>query len=190
MLINLKQNVPYDDNEILDLIRDPKNSELGFRMLIRKYQERMYHHIRSIVKTHEDADDVLQNTFIKIFKNIHRFEGKSGLFTWIYRIATNECLNLLEKNKQHFPPQGDNVKELYQKVDQDRYIDEEKLVSSVDTAIDQLPAKQKIVFQLRYYEEMPYEQISEITQTTVGALKASYHHAVKKIESYITGKYS
>jgi RNA polymerase sigma factor (sigma-70 family) len=173
------------DEIILKLIAKDDSRESGFRLLIRKYQERMYYHIRNLLKTHENTDDVLQNVFIKVIKHVKDFEGKSSLYTWLFRIATNESLNFLEtQNRQlsHLKAWRENN---HSKYGESQDWDEDQKVNQVEKAIRSLPDKQRLVFHLRYYEEMPYEQISEITGTTTGALKASYHHAVKKIESFI-----
>ncbi|MBK7524126.1 MAG: RNA polymerase sigma factor [Saprospiraceae bacterium] len=184
MQIPLLKNLPFEDENILEFIRNPEKKEYGYRLLVKKYQERLYYHIRNLVKTHENTDDVLQNTFVKIFKNIDSFENKSSLFTWIYRIATNECINYLQKENKYNIRHISNGKTQYDKAE-NAGMDAEKIISNVEKAIETLPDKQKLVFHLRYYDEMPYEQIAEITNTSVGSLKASYHHAVKKMETYI-----
>lgn len=172
-----------EDDQILKLLADPQNEEKGFKMLMLKYQEPVYFHIRRMVQIHEDADDVLQNTFVKVYKNIHKFEQKSKLYTWIYKIATNESISFLNKrNKKRTKPiDGEDVQQLHAQRD----VDGQVVLQKLKAAIDQLPEKQKLVFNMRYYDEMTYDQISEVLGTTVGGLKASYHHAVKKIESYI-----
>jgi RNA polymerase sigma factor (sigma-70 family) len=184
MQIPLLKNLPFEDENILEFIRKPEKREYGYRLLIQKYQERLYYHIRNLVKTHENTDDVLQNTFLKIFKNIDSFENKSSLFTWIYRIATNESLNFLQKENKYNIRHISEGKAHTEKAE-NTGMDAEKITFHVEKAINLLPEKQKIVFHLRYYDEMTYEQIAEITNTSVGSLKASYHHAVKKIEAYI-----
>lgn len=172
------------DDKILSLILSEGRKEEGYRWLIGKYKERLYAFIRKMTKTHEDTDDVLQNAFIKILKNIHRFEKKSSLSTWIYKIATNETLNFLESKKRKLTdPWNDTLsRPVYDAVNEDNTL------IWLKEAVDVLPEKQKIVFHLRYYEELPYQQISMITETSEGALKASYHHAVKKVESYLKNK--
>lgn len=171
---------PQDD-QILALILSDGNKEDGYRLLIRKYQQRLYGFIRKMIKNHEDTDDVLQNTFIKIFKNIDRFQQKSSLSTWVFTIATNETLNFIDSKKRK---STDEWKDHYSQPATDSP-DENKTIRWLNEAIDTLPEKQKIVFHLRYYEEMPYHQMAIITDTSEGALKASYHHAVKKIEHYL-----
>ncbi len=146
--------------------------------------------MRRIVNVHEDADDVLQNTFVKIWKGLHRYRGDSAIYTWMYRIATNEALSHLRKQQRNPSRimQNDNEEETNFQLEQirnDEGPDAETIERKLKEAIDLLPGKQKAVFLLRYYEELKYEEISEVLETSVGALKASYHHAVKKIELYI-----
>lgn len=172
-----------DDQEILQLILNPKTREMGFRQLILVYQKRVYHVIRRMVLIHEDADDITQNTFIKAHHYIGKFQGQSSLFTWLYRIATNESLTFLEKKKKrHFFSFEDHQEKLECYVDQPGNIDGDEIQRLLQKALLTLPDKQRLVFHLKYQEELTYEQMSEITGTSIGALKASYHHAVKKIE--------
>lgn len=174
------------DEKILHLLQNEKNIEQGFRLLVTKYQERLYHHIRRMVGEHEDANDVIQNTFVKVFKSIDRFEGKSQLYTWLYRIATNETITFLNKKKKKATTSiDDSDLDMANRLSADSYFDGNAAQRKLKAAIETLPEKQKIVFNLRYYEEMPYQAISEVLETSVGALKASYHHAAKKIESFI-----
>ncbi len=174
---------PNNDLQILSLIRSPDTRDRGFRMLMEQYQERVYGAIRKMVIIHEDADDVLQNTFVKAFKHIHKFNQQSALFTWLYRIAVNESLNFLEKKKKRFfLPLEDHQQVMAQYLDTSPWIDGDVIQRRLQKAILKLPEKQRLIFNMRYFEDLPYEQISEITETSVGALKASYHHAVKKIE--------
>ncbi len=171
------------DLELLKLINNPETREKGYRFLIEMYQRRVYGIIRKMVIVHEDADDITQQTFIKAFKNIGRFQANSSLFTWLYRIAINESLNFLERKKRrYFTSIEDHTEVLKNHVDTSPLIDGDEINRRLQKAILLLPEKQRLVFNLRYYEEMPYEVMSEITETSVGALKASYHHAVKKIE--------
>jgi len=172
------------DIQILELILTDKSFDEGFEKLVVKYQEKLYWHIRRMVHFHEDADDVIQNTFIKVFKNIKGFQKKSKLYTWIYRIATNEAITFLNKRKKSKNIVQD-VDTLEQKLIADEYFDGDQAELKLIKAIELLPAKQKLVFRMRYYQEVPYKEMSEILDTSVGALKASYHHAVKKIENYI-----
>lgn len=175
-----------DDEELLVLYRDPAQRERGFTLLIRKYQERLYWHIRRMVISHEDANDVLQNLFIKVWNNLDYFREDSQLFTWLYRIATNESLSFLEQQKRRAVLSLDGLDHgLGNKLIAERNFDPHKLEWKLQQAILTLPEKQRAVFHLRYYDEMPYEQMSRVLETSEGALKASYHHAVKKVEEYI-----
>lgn len=172
------------DIEILELVKS--NKESGFRLLMAQFQEQTYWHIRRMVVTHEDADDVVQNTFIKVFRNIAGFKGDSKLYTWIYRIATNESITHLKSRNRRRTESIDNNESLVEnRLAADEYFDGTKAQFILQRAIVTLPDKQKAVFNLRYYDEMPYNEMSEVLGTSVGALKASYHHAVKKIEEFI-----
>ena len=149
-----------------------------------KYQERLYWVVRRLVIDHEDANDVLQNCLIKVFRNIHTFEGKSRLYTWLYRIATNEAITFLNRKKRRMAQSLDDESGfLSHKLQADPFFDGDEAQTLLYQAIESLPDKQRLVFNLRYFEEMPYEDMSETLQTSVGALKASFHHAIKKIES-------
>ena len=175
-----------DDEQILDWALDSVTREKGFRALIQKYQQKLYWHIRRMVLNHDDADDVLQNTFIKVYRSLENFERKSSLFTWMYRIATNETLTFLEKNKKYTYDALDDMTEhpAISKLKADPYFEGDELSLKLEEVMQQLPEKQRVVFQMRYYDEMPYKEIAEILQTSEGALKASYHHAMKKIEEH------
>ncbi|MCM0042747.1 MAG: RNA polymerase sigma factor [Algoriphagus sp.] len=176
-----------NDQELLDLIRSPFTKELGFRHLIETFQKPVYQVIRRMVLTHEDADDLTQNTFIKAYKALDRFEGNSSLFTWLYRIATNESLTFLEKKKKRFFfSLEDHQEKLEASVDQSPSLSGDEIQVKLQKSLVKLPDKQRLVFHLKYEEDLSYEEISKITGTTVGALKASYHHAVKKIEQELT----
>lgn len=178
-------NVETSDEQLLSLLNDQQSREQGFRLLLTNYQERLYWHIRRIVTEHDDANDVLQNTCIKIYKNIGSFEGNSKLYTWLYRIATNEALTFLKKNKKKPTHSLDNEDSgIGQNLKADSYFDGEQAQQLLNDALETLPDKQKLVFNMRYFDEMSYADISEALGTSVGALKASYHHAVKKIESH------
>lgn len=174
-----------EDKDILDLIADDQTFDKGFELLVRTHQESLYWHIRRIVYAHEDADDVLQNTFIKVFKNIKGFAGHSKLYTWLYRIATNEAISLINKKKKKFAGIEDGLAYLENTLTADTYFDATNAQLLLKKAIELLPEKQKIVFNMRYYDELSYNDISESLQTSVGALKASFHHALKKIENYL-----
>ena len=174
------------DSELLHEFRDPARKEAAFTSIVRKYQEKLYWHIRRMVVDHDDANDVLQNVFIRVWNGLGNFREDSQLYTWLYRIATNECLTFLEQKKKRSSVSFSDVEEtLSNQIKADKHFDPEKLEWKLQVAIQQLPEKQRIVFTLRYYDEMPYEQMSKVLDTSEGALKASYHHAVKKIEDYI-----
>ena len=176
------------DDQILSLCKEKARIEQGFKLLMLKYQERLYWHVRRMVFEHDDANDVIQNAFIKVYKSIHKFEGKSKLYTWLYRIATNEAITFLNKKKKKSTASLDNEEyNLNNQLKADDYFDGDEIQRKLQEALNQLPEKQKIVFNLRYFEEMNYAEMSEILGTSVGALKASYHHAVKKIEIYLKG---
>ncbi len=176
-----------EDHELLSKIRLPETRNYGFNLLVRTYQQRVYAHVRKMVIDHDDADDITQETFIKIHKYIDGFREDAQLFTWIYRIATNECLTFLQKKKRRFfLPIGDVAGELSAKLDANPGLSGDEIQLKLQKALLQLPDKQRLVFNMKYFEDLTYEQIAEITQTSVGALKASYHYAVKKIEEIIT----
>jgi RNA polymerase sigma-70 factor (ECF subfamily) len=178
--------VTQDDKALLALYRQPETREKGFTDIIRKYQERLYWHIRRLVVDHEDANDVLQNVFIKVWKNLEGFREDAQLFTWLYKIATNESLTFLEQQKRKSSVSLSDVESgLSNKLRADSQFDANKLEWKLQRAILSLPEKQRVVFNLRYYDEMPYEEMSRVLETSEGALKASYHHAVKKIEEFI-----
>ena len=175
-----------DDKELLFMFNDPASKEQGFTAIVKKYQEKLYWHIRRMVVDHEDANDVLQNMFIKVWKGLDNFREDSQLYTWLYRIATNESLSFLEQQKRRSTLSMDEEESsLTNKLKADKYFDANKLEWKLQVAIQQLPEKQRIVFNLRYYDEMPYEEMSKVLETSEGALKASYHHAAKKIEDFI-----
>lgn len=168
----------------MELLRSEQTFERGFRLLMSQYRERLYWHIRRIVVAHEDADDVLQNTFIKVYRGILQFEGKSKLFTWLYRIATNEALTHLQSQSRRKSSSLDDTANLFSnRLKADTWFDGDAVQAKLISAIAELPDKQKQVFNLRYYDEMPYEEMSQLLNTSVGALKASFHHATKKIEA-------
>lgn len=175
-----------DDGELLRLFRQETTRESAFTDIIKKYQEKLYWHIRRMVVSHDDANDVLQNVFIKVWKALDGFREDSQLYTWLYRIATNESLTFLEQQKRKGAVSFDDVESgLSNKIKADDGFDAKKLEWKLQLAIQQLPEKQRLVFNLRYYDEMPYEQMSRVLDTSEGALKASYHHAAKKIEEFI-----
>jgi RNA polymerase sigma-70 factor (ECF subfamily) len=171
------------DKALVQLFHEGNNPHYAFNLIVQKYRERLYWHVRKIVISHDDADDVLQNTFIKVWSSLADFRGDSQLFTWLYRIATNEALSFLKsKRTKFFLPLGDVENQLKNQIEDDPYFNGNELQKKLQQAILKLPKKQRVVFNMRYFDEMKYEDMSEILDTSVGALKASYHHAVKKIE--------
>jgi len=174
------------DSELLVEFRNPDTKEKAFTSIIKKYQEKLYWHLRRMVVDHDDANDVLQNVMIRVWNGLENFREDSQLYTWLYRVATNECLTFLEQQKKRASVSLSDVESgLENKIKADQNFDGNKLEWKLQLGIQQLPEKQRIVFQLRYYDEMPYEEMSRVLETSEGALKASYHHAVKKIEEYI-----
>jgi RNA polymerase sigma-70 factor (ECF subfamily) len=178
------------DKELINEFRDPKSQNFAFSKLVNTYQERLYWHIRRIVIDHDDADDVLQNTFIKAFKNLDKFREDSQLFTWLYRIATNESLTFLKKKKTGAFVSFDDIGHtLSSKLEASPELSGDVIQLKLQQAILTLPNKQRLVFNMKYFEEMRYDEIAKATGTSVGALKASYHHAVKKIEAYVKSQF-
>jgi RNA polymerase sigma-70 factor (ECF subfamily) len=175
-----------DDKELLHSFKQPETKERAFTTIIKKYQEKLYWHIRRMVVDHEDTNDILQNMFVKVWKALENFREDSQLYTWMYRIATNECLTFLEQQKKRSITSFNDVESgLSNRIKADEGFDANKLEWKLQLAIQQLPEKQRLVFNLRYYDEMPYEEMSKVLETSEGALKASYHHAAKKIEDFI-----
>lgn len=176
-----------EDSELIEKLKNEDTRNYAFNLLVRKYQERIYWHIRKMVINHDDSDDLVQEVFVKVWKYLDNFRGDSQLYTWIYRIATNECLSFLaKKKKRFFLPIVDVEKELAEKIDNGYHISGDEVQKKLQKALLKLPDKQRLVFNMKYYDDMKYEQIAEITGTSIGALKASYHHAVKKIEEILT----
>ncbi|WP_178988946.1 RNA polymerase sigma factor [Winogradskyella schleiferi] len=176
-----------DESEFIERLQNPLSKEAAFRELLQLYKERLYWHIRKIVLNHDDADDVLQNTFIKVHRSIDKFKGESKLFSWLYRIATNESITLINKNAKRL--QITNEEHQNRAIDNltsDDYFDGDAIQLKLQKAIATLPQKQQLVFNMRYFEELKYKDMSEILDTSEGALKASYHIAAKKIEAYLT----
>ncbi len=158
----------------------------AFNLIVRKYQERIYWHIRKIVINHDDADDVVQNTFLKVWGGLQNFREDSQLYTWLYRIATNEALTFLKRKRtKYFLPLIDVEQQLSNSLETDPYFDGDELQLKLQKAIVRLPEKQRLVFNMKYFDEMKYEDMSEVLGTSVGALKASFHHAMKKIEKFL-----
>jgi RNA polymerase sigma factor (sigma-70 family) len=178
----------YSDQELLQQFRAEASRHYAFNLIVKKYQQRLYSHIRKMVIDHDDTNDLLQNTFIKVWNNLEGFREDSQLFTWLYRIATNETLTFLKnKRRRFFLPIHDVEHELAGKLDNSAPINADVLEMKLQQAILKLPEKQRIVFNMRYFDNIKYEDMSSILGTSVGALKASYHHAVAKVEKYITG---
>jgi RNA polymerase sigma-70 factor, ECF subfamily len=175
-----------NDREIISGLKQPDTRERAFNQLVELYQERLYWHVRKIILSHDDTDDVLQNIFIKVWKNIENFREESSLFTWLYRIATNESITFLNSRKRKsMLPLNDVSEYLKENLEADPYFNGDYLQLKLQQAIIKLPEKQRIVFNMRYFDEMKYENMSKILGTSVGALKASYHHAVNKVEEFI-----
>lgn len=175
-----------DDQELLEGFKEPATRERAFTGIIKKYQEKLYWHIRRMIIDHDDTNDVLQNMFIKVWKGLENFREDSQLYTWLYRIATNESLTFLSQQKKRSSVSLSDVETgLSNKLKSDTNFDANKLEWKLQLGIQNLPEKQRLVFNLRYYDEMPYEEMSKILDTSEGALKASYHHAAKKIEEFI-----
>ena len=175
-----------DEKDFIQELLNPKTQNVAFQKLLRDYQRPLYNHIRNIVLNHDDADDVLQNTFIKVFQYVKDFKGESKLFSWIYRIATNEAItHINQKAKRNGTTSEALQTKIVDNLTADIYFDGNEIQIKLQKAISLLPDKQQLVFKMKYYEEIKYENMSEILGTSVGALKASYHHAVKKIEDFM-----
>lgn len=177
-----------EDHEILEIFHQDETRHYGFNLLVRKYQQKLYWLIRRMVIDHDETDDLVQEVFIKVWNNLDKYRKDAKLYTWLYRIATNEALTHLQKKKKRFfLPIHDVNAELENKISAnlDVSMDEDKVEARLQKALLRLPEKQRAVFQLRFYEDMPYEEMAEVTGTSVGALKASYHHAAKKVEEFL-----
>jgi len=175
----------YNDDDLLKRFRNESSRNDAFNAIVVRYRERLYWHIRKIVIVHEDADDVVQNTFLKAWKGLESFKGEAKLSTWLYRIATNESINFLnQKRNRKMMPLEDAGYFLSESLHHDTYFSGDELQMQLQQAILTLPEKQRIVFNMRYFDETPYEEMSEILGTSVGALKATYHHAVGKIKNW------
>lgn len=175
------------DKELLAQFRNPESRNSAFNQILSKYQKRLYWHIRKMVIDHDDTDDILQNTFIKAWKNLEGFREDAQLYTWLYRIATNECLTFLKKKQNNITISINEVEYgLHEKIDSEKNYTGEEIQRKLQKAILTLPEKQRLVFNMKYFDAMKYEEMSVVLETSVGALKASYHHAVKKIENFIT----
>jgi RNA polymerase sigma factor (sigma-70 family) len=184
--------IEIDDIELIRRFKNEASRSYAFNLLVKKYQERIYHHIRKMVIDHEDANDLTQEVFIKAWKGLENFREESQLFTWFYRIATNECLTFLDKKKRKFfLPIKDVKKELLGKLNsfaaanKSMHLTGEEIELKLQKALLTLPDKQRLVFNMKYFDDLTYEEMSAVLGTSVGALKASYHHAVKKIEEQL-----
>jgi len=176
-----------EEKEFIQQLLNPKTQNEAFQKLLSDYQRPLYNHIRNIVLNHDDADDVLQNTFVKVFQYLKTFKGDSKLFSWMYRIATNEAITFInQKAKRNGTTSEAMQSKLVENLVSDTYFDGNAIQLKLQKAIAILPEKQQLVFKMKYFEEIKYEDMSEILGTSVGALKASYHHAVKKIELFMT----
>jgi RNA polymerase sigma factor (sigma-70 family) len=174
------------DKDIIQLLKNDINR--GFRLLVGKYSSKLYWHIRRLVILHEDADDALQNTFLNAWRNIGEFRNESSLYTWLYAIATNESLALINKRKRNSAVSLDDIGSYFaSSLEGSTWFDSDEAQVKFQNAILKLPEKQRIVFNLKYFEDMSYEDMSKVLKTSEGALKASYHHAVKKIEKILGG---
>lgn len=172
------------EETLVQQLKQKETQSQSFEVLINIYKERLYWHIRRIVLNHDDADDVLQNTFIKVFKNIEGFKGDSKLYSWMYRIATNEALTFLKSKSRKLGLSDIELQDrMIGNLEADVYFEGDEIQLKLQKAIAALPEKQKLVFNMKYFQELKYEEISEILETSVGGLKASYHLAVKKIEA-------
>ena len=175
------------ESELVQRLKSKTNIDNAFKELVTLYKEQLYWHIRNIVKSHDDADDVLQNTFIKVYKNIDSFKGESKLYSWMYRIATNEAITFINKRAKQLQITNEEAQELaINNLASDVYFEGEAIQLKLQKAIATLPRKQQLVFNMKYFEELKFKDMSDILETSEGALKASYHIAVKKIEEYLT----
>lgn len=175
-----------DEAQLLEQLKSETHKNQAFKALVKLYKERLYWHIRNIVKSHDDADDVLQNTFIKIFKNINNFKGDSKLFSWMYRIATNESITFINNRAKQLQVSNEDVRALaINNLVSDVYFEGDAIQLKLQQAIATLPEKQQLVFNMKYFENIKYSEMSAILETSEGALKSSYHLAVKKIEAYL-----
>lgn len=177
----------YNEQDIVRQLQDPHLQRQAFARIVAKFSEKLYWQIRKMVISHDDTDDVLQNTFLKAWMNIESFRGDAKLSTWLYRIAINESITFLNKQNNHNSVEMEDAESyLANKLESDEWFDGDELQLKLQKAILRLPEKQRLVFNMRYFDEMKYEDMSEILGTSVGALKASYHHAAKKIEDFLT----
>lgn len=167
-------------------LKDPSTRNEAFRELLGQYKERLYWHLRNMVKDHNDTDDILQNTFIKVFRNIDNFKGESKLYSWMYRIATNEAITFLNKKSRSLQLSSEELQNsLIDNIESDVYFEGDEIQLKLQRAIASLPQKQQQVFNMKYFQELKYREMAEILETSEGALKASYHIAAKKIEEFL-----
>lgn len=175
-----------EERELVEKLQDKAFKNEAFEELLNQYKERLYWHIRTMLKSHEDTDDVLQNVFIKIYKNIDKFKGNSKLYSWMYRIATNESITFLNKRAKRLQISDEELQtKMINDLKSDVYFEGSEIQLKLQKAIAQLPDKQQQVFNMKYFQDLKYKEMSEILETSVGALKASYHHATKKIEEFL-----
>ena len=183
-------SLQVEDSEILSKFQDEKTRNEAFNLLLKKYQQKIYWHIRRMVVDHDDADDLVQDVFIKVWKNLLGFRNDAQLYTWMYRIASNECITFLNKKKQkNNIPLDDVAYELADSLADSSYFNGDQAQRKLQEALLTLPEKQRLVFNMKYYDDMKYEEISDVLGTSVGALKASFHLAVKKIEAFLLSRY-
>lgn len=175
-----------NEEQLITALKDESTRKDAFRMLVTTYKQRLYWHIRKIVLNHDDTDDILQNTFMKVWRNIDTFRAESGFYTWLYRIATNESLTFLNQKKKKMLGTGEDINDyLVENIQTDPYFNGDDVQRKLQEAIARLPEKQRLVFNMRYFDDMKYQDMEKILDTSAGALKASFHHAVKKIEEYL-----
>lgn len=177
--------MPPTDENIISLMQSSKEKEQGFHMLVRAYQSKLYWHIRRFLVIHEATEDTLQETFIKVYQNFNQFKKESKLYTWLYRIATNEALQQLEKIKKMHKTDDNITDFMHNKIDDNALPNADEIQIGLQKAIQSLPEKQKLVFSMRYYDEIPYDEMSKILDMSVGTLKTNYHYAKQKIEDFL-----
>lgn len=183
----MAKELPREDTELIERLRQPATCRQAFNEVMRLYSEPLYWQVRRMVENHDDANDILQNTFLKAWQSVEGFRGDAKLSTWLYKIALNEAITFLARERKRLNLSlDDEESHLINLIESDEYVDGDELAVKLRKAVASLPEKQRLVFNMKYYDEMKYEQMSEILGTSVGALKASYHLAVKKIEQYIT----
>jgi RNA polymerase sigma-70 factor (ECF subfamily) len=177
----------YTDSELIKIFHDPGKKEYAFNLMVQRYKVRLYWHIRKILIDHDDSDDILQETFLKAWRGLETFREESTLFTWLYRIATNESLTFLRRKRRHNIFSLNRIENsLAESLEADTYFNGDALQKKLQRAILALPEKQRLVFNMKYYDELKYEEMADILETSIGSLKASFHHAVKKIEKYLS----